>query len=720
MFSYNARALFALVTVLLSAACAKKASTPFDIDVKQAVIKLQTGEVIARIEKSREQESNTWGAPPSDTTTGGDRMLTWAASDSTSEWPAFIEPLISSLQLQRGSRDPSSECSLKKGSEDSQDPDGDLIRSLGVCLRQVISPALLAIQAMNYWKAYQLPVGLQPLSQFNDRDLQLFLMTQFKKPEIIVGKDPATEPLLALQRKQFTDADLDELLALVKRRDHALMLAEKKISTWFTSANFKNAVRLAVKSFDRYQVLEQLVTESEEVGRIDRTGLSAYKNLVPLLLGNKEIAQQLKSVGLLTAFGSMHERAGEILPLYNLHPYALLALIPRAGEENTPLHGKGQNPFFVIREFQGELGDFSGKLSEKNSVLESNFERYKKYRDQDQKQSLSLENQKPFSEDAVKIAFIDTGIDYLQYPELAPFLSKGSMDYADFDESPYLSGISLLDHGTATTASLLTVLSQKAPELLKNRGIELAMWKLSSIRSLLSGVLDHDLWRWNPRHTIGFFDLLLDQKKRLQVPTFIPKIVSFSASFQSRDFLVNSGQQNLLKNIPWLWVMAAGNENINIDQAKTACFQDIPEAYRGQDRVLCVGALVKRQGMPKIASYSNYGNAVTVYAYESYEKLCPSGTSCATPAVSAAATLIASKFPALTAVEIKQVIVDAAEEKTLDVELDAREITRLMKSGQAIPSRVVKVFDPIEKMEEALRLAAAKTQAKGQSKNDFK
>lgn len=661
-------------------------------------MKLQTGNVVARIEKSR----------------AGDRDLMWASNGLSSDWPAFVEPLATAQGALAGS---SSGCSLNIG-RDSENPREDQIRAWGVCLRQAISPALLAIQAMNYWKTYRLPDGIQNLSQLSDRDLQLFLMTQFKKLEMIVGADPEIEPLLKLQRNKFSDADLDELLALVKRRDHALMAAEKKISGWFRAVNFKDTVHLAVKSWDRYRALEMLVTEStySASGSVDRSGLTAFNNLTPLLLGNKSIAAQLKNSGLLTASDTFHDQASQALPLYNLHPYALLAFIPRAGEENTHLRGNSQNPLFVIRDFQGELGDFSGNLKEVNPILTTTLTNYKKYRDQDLKQTLSLQNQNPFPSEAVKVAFIDTGMDYLQYPELAPFLSKGSQDYADLDESPYLPAISLLDHGTATAASLLTVLSQKAPDLLKARGIELAMWKLSSLRSLLSGPLDSELWRWNPRHTVGFFDLLLDQYKKLKDPVFLPKIASFSASFQSHYFLANPDRQKILKEIPWLWVMAAGNENANIDQSKTACFQDIPESHRGQDRIVCVGALVKRQGVPKIAQYSNFGNAITVYAYESYERLCPSGTSCATPAITAAATLIASKFPSLTPSEIKQVIIESSVEKNLEVDLNAREIMKLARSGQAIPRRTVKVFDPLTQMEAAIQVA----ERKAQSMKDFR
>ena len=714
MFSQNARVhctvlmgtvlMGAVLLTLLSSACSKKEATPFDYDVKQAVVKLQSGDVVARIDSAH-------GSASSD----ADKIKWASLSEFSAEWPAFIEPLAGASSSARDSHD----CVIKKTEENTEGTE-EAIRLLGVCLRQSISPALLAIQAMGYWKAYELPAGLRPLSELSDQELQLFLMTQYKKPEAIVANDPATEPLLKLQRRQFTDADLKELLELVKRRDHALMVAEKKISNWFSSStqnslnSLKNAVKMATKSWDRYEGIERLVSEAvnSESGQIERSGVAAFKSLTPLLLSNAEITQQFKAAGLLTASGVLNDRAQEALPIFNLHPYALLALIPRAGDENTALHGNGQNPFFVIRDFQGELGDFSGKLTESNSVIESTFEKYKKYRDQDLKKSLSLSLQKPFARDSVKIAFIDTGIDYLAFPELAPFLSQGSVDYADLDDSPYLPGIALLDHGTATTASLLTVLSQKAPEILQNRGIELAMWKLSSLRSLLSGALENDLWRWNPRHTIGFFDLLLDQQRKiLGGGSFLPKIVSFSASFQSRDFLGRSGQQSLLKKTPWLWVMAAGNEGVNIDQAKTACFQDIPEPFRGQDHILCVGALVKRQGTAKVAAYSNFGDAVSVYAYESYERLCPSGTSCATPAISAAATLIASKFPSLSPAEIKQVILDAAEEKTLEVDLDARAIANLVRMGQAIPSRSVKVFDPLTRMDEALRLASLKVQS---------
>ncbi len=70
----------------------------------------------------------------------------------------------------------------------------------------------------------------------------------------------------------------------------------------------------------------------------------------------------------------------------------------------------------------------------------------------------------------------------------------------------------------------------------------------------------------------------------------------------------------------------------------------------------------------KIAGYSNYGSKVDLYAYESYSDLCPNGTSCSTPAISGAAAAVAAKYPELTPEQIKSVLLEASERRTLEVD----------------------------------------------------
>jgi subtilisin family serine protease len=127
--------------------------------------------------------------------------------------------------------------------------------------------------------------------------------------------------------------------------------------------------------------------------------------------------------------------------------------------------------------------------------------------------------------------------------------------------------------------------------------------------------------------------------------------------------------------------MAAGNEGVQADTDKVpVCLSDVPADKRVDNRILCVGALRHDILADKIAGYSNFGDRVDVYAYESYIDLCPNGTSCSTPAVSGAAAAVAAQYPDLSPEEIKAVLVESAETRTLEVD----ETTAPKPQGQLI------------------------------------
>ena len=98
-----------------------------------------------------------------------------------------------------------------------------------------------------------------------------------------------------------------------------------------------------------------------------------------------------------------------------------------------------------------------------------------------------------------------------------------------------------------------------------------------------------------------------------------------------------------------------------------------------------------------------------VYSYETYNHyLCPSGTSCATPAVAAAATAIKAKYPSLSPEEVKQAIVNASEERVLPVEgvdVSHPDIALLVEAGLIQKERKVRFFDPETMMNQALEEA---------------
>ena len=117
-----------------------------------------------------------------------------------------------------------------------------------------------------------------------------------------------------------------------------------------------------------------------------------------------------------------------------------------------------------------------------------------------------------------------------------------------------------------------------------------------------------------------------------------------------------------------LVVIAAGNESYDLDVTNkypNDTYDGSPEYAKN---VLIIGALSPSYGSKVIADFSNYGkNNVDIYApgdeiyattpLNSYEYL--QGTSMATPNVAGVATLIRSYYPKLTAVQVKQIIMES-------------------------------------------------------------
>lgn len=117
-----------------------------------------------------------------------------------------------------------------------------------------------------------------------------------------------------------------------------------------------------------------------------------------------------------------------------------------------------------------------------------------------------------------------------------------------------------------------------------------------------------------------------------------------------------------------LVVIAAGNESYDLDvknKYPNDTYDGSPEYAKN---VLIIGALAPTYGTKMVASFSNYGkNNVDIYApgdkiyattpLNTYEYL--QGTSMASPNVAGVATLIRSYYPSLTAVQVKQIIMES-------------------------------------------------------------
>lgn len=148
-----------------------------------------------------------------------------------------------------------------------------------------------------------------------------------------------------------------------------------------------------------------------------------------------------------------------------------------------------------------------------------------------------------------------------------------------------------------------------------------------------------------------------------------------------------------------LFVHAAGNDGADLDEAKNPNFpndhklQNSPEIV---DNVLTVGALTSSFGPEMIASFSNFGKQnVDVFApgdgiYSSmpnnkYEF--QGGTSMAAPAVAGIAAMIRSYYPALSAVQVKHIIMNSGIAPQVKVIIGGPEsieksLTEISKSGK--------------------------------------
>ena len=175
----------------------------------------------------------------------------------------------------------------------------------------------------------------------------------------------------------------------------------------------------------------------------------------------------------------------------------------------------------------------------------------------------------------------------------------------------------------------------------------------------------------------------------------VPQIVSASVTFDLAPFLTKIGREDLLLGAPWLWIMAAGNQRINLDHGRgksPACLGDIQPINRNDERILCVGAVKKgvEPSVDQIARYSNTGSRVEIYTYDTFTDMCPTGTSCATPAITAAAAAVVAAVPGLSAEQVKLSILNASDERELEIETGSSGVT-----DASAPKLRIKFFNPL-------------------------
>lgn len=144
---------------------------------------------------------------------------------------------------------------------------------------------------------------------------------------------------------------------------------------------------------------------------------------------------------------------------------------------------------------------------------------------------------------------------------------------------------------------------------------------------------------------------------------------SFGKSYSpNKEWVYEAIQYAARKNV--LIVHAAGNDGLDLDDPDNANFPNDQESTGPEfaDNVLTVGSIDDTYGSEMVSSFSNYGAVnVDIFApggqiYSTMpgnEYAFQQGTSMAAPAVSGIAALILSRFPKLTAAQVKKIIMQS-------------------------------------------------------------
>lgn len=157
--------------------------------------------------------------------------------------------------------------------------------------------------------------------------------------------------------------------------------------------------------------------------------------------------------------------------------------------------------------------------------------------------------------------------------------------------------------------------------------------------------------------------------------------MSFGKDFSPQKRFVDEAVKYAEENNVLL-VHAAGNDGENIDKVANFPTRQLEDGYRVENW-LEVGATTMKSGKDFNASFSNYGrlnvdifapgaDIVSLAPDDKYNQM--DGTSFASPVVSGVAALVWSYFPELTAVELKNVLLDSSTKyRRLKVYVSAEE-----------------------------------------------
>jgi len=144
--------------------------------------------------------------------------------------------------------------------------------------------------------------------------------------------------------------------------------------------------------------------------------------------------------------------------------------------------------------------------------------------------------------------------------------------------------------------------------------------------------------------------------------------MSFGKGYSPEKQLVDMAMKYAAKK-DVLLVLGAGNEGENLDSSPKFPNDTYLKSTSGPKNLISVGGLSPEGGSAAVAEFSNYGKkevdvfAPGVYIYSTtpdstYDYA--SGTSMASPVVAGVATVIRSRYPSLTAAQVKDIIIKSS------------------------------------------------------------
>jgi hypothetical protein len=585
---------------------------------------------------------------------------------------------------------------------------GELLERFGSVLKEfseVLEPVRNWNDLLTWYKAYRsLPAtDTQPELRAENINFGLFLMepvtgamvppnglmTRIRNQAGSILSTWADKTQQGHLRVSWSNSELDQWIDWTQERDRALVACSERLR----EIVLRDGPELFGELSDSER-LKSLLGWASVVAMFPGSSEGAGLDSARIEARDRVSAWTIKRLGLEghPKFQSLDSRESQVL-----FRALALALVPtqETGEALPNWRTPAEPPFGLVARLDAEG---SGRSREFRTDW---LENYRNYRDLDQPELPVHPAPHP---EAVHVAFIDTGVDWREHPELGEYLGLGregelsQYDFADGDENPWAPAVGDLGHGSGVMATLLTLIAHQEPRLLEERRLDMALWKTASIRSLLAVGADPDLRRFDLRQELSYMQAFVEagalSEERSRVT---PDIVSISSSFPLRRVTSLHGLQPSFKSNPWVWVMAAGNggRELNPEAGDPSCMGDLPGELKPASRLICVGALKRGILRDSISKYSNYGPLVDLYTFESFSGLCPSGTSCSTPAISAALAMLKARYRTLSPEQLKQVVLEASAEKAVEQEVN----------GQKRSVRV-RVFDPTSMMSKAYIIAS--------------